>query len=73
MSSVGANIVEGQTRGSKREFKRFLRIANGSLAEVEYHLELARDLSYLSATAYDALEKQRSEVGFLISRFLESL
>lgn len=46
--SVAANIVEGQTRASKKEFLQFLRVANGSLVEVEYYIGLAKDLCYIN-------------------------
>lgn len=54
--SVPANIVEGRAKLGPREFRRFLDISWGSLAEVEYTLHLARDLGYLSATEYDELK-----------------
>lgn len=37
--SVVSNILEGQTRASKKDFRHFLSIANGSLVELEYYIE----------------------------------
>ena len=45
--SVAANIAEGSKRRTKQEYARFLNLAEGSIAEVEYLLMLARDLEYL--------------------------
>ena len=47
-SSVPANIAEGCGRESEVEFKRFLVIANGSAAELEYFLILVKDLNFVS-------------------------
>ena len=48
-SSVPANIVEGSSRESKRDYLHFLYIARGSLSETQYFLHLAHRLGYLSA------------------------
>ena len=45
--SVAVNIVEGNSRGHKKEFLQFLYLANGSLEETKYHLMLAKDLGYI--------------------------
>lgn len=56
--SIPSNIAEGQGRGAApAEFARFLRMAQGSLAEVDTQLEVAMRLSYLDA---GDIEKARS-------------
>ena len=47
-ASVPANIVEGCSHDSLREFGRFLRYARASVTEAESHLELARELRMIS-------------------------
>jgi len=47
VTSVAANIVEGASRESAKDYAHFLQIARGSLAETQYFLHLARRLGYL--------------------------
>ena len=45
--SVLSNIAEGASRRSDSEFRRFLEIARGSLAELQSQLTIASDLGLL--------------------------
>ncbi|MCU0690420.1 MAG: four helix bundle protein [Polyangiaceae bacterium] len=46
--SVRTNIAEGSKRRSKAQFAHLLNVAEGSLAEVEYLVQLSGDLAYLT-------------------------
>ena len=71
--SVPANISEGHALGTDPQFLRHLRIARGSLTEVEYFLTLAKDLAYITEKEYQSSESGRSEVGFLLHRLIKSI
>lgn len=56
--SVPSNIAEGQARKSPGDFKRFLHIALGSLAEVDTQLVLAQEFEYLNKEDVDVIYEQ---------------
>src|SRR5215211_2190264 len=56
--SVPANIVEGASRESKKDYLHFLYIARGSLSETQYFIHLARRRNYLSSEETDTLHEQ---------------
>src|SRR5919198_4620732 len=56
--SVPANIVEGSSRESKKDYLHFLYIARGSLSEVQYFIHLAQRLGYLATQQAEQLTAQ---------------
>lgn len=71
--SISTNIVEGQASTSRREFLNFLNMANRSLVETEYLLEVASELQYLSVQKYNELDKLRYEIGILLNALTRSI
>jgi four helix bundle protein len=63
--TVGANIAEGLAREGIRELHRFLSMALGSLAELDFALRIARDIGMLTPEAWQQLENEREEAGRL--------
>ena len=61
-SSVAANIVEGASRESAKDYAHFLQIARGSLAETQYFLHLAKRLGYLEDVQANQVEALAKEV-----------
>ena len=56
--SVPANIVEGSSRESKKDYLHFLYIARGSLSETQYFVHLAGRLGFLSSAQTADLHTQ---------------
>jgi four helix bundle protein len=71
--SIPTNIAEGAAKRGSREFRRYLDIANGSLAELSYLLRFARDRGILGKEMFDNLAKQRERVGKLTYGLYSSL
>ena len=65
--SIQANIAEGSSKKSDREFARFIRIALGSSTESENHVILLRDLGAIGEVVFSALEERQSTVGRMLS------
>ena len=72
-SSVAANIVEGQSRHSTKEFMQFLYQARGSLAETQYFLILATDLQYMSKIENEKLQEQYEQLSRQLNALIVTL
>ena len=72
-TSVPANIAEGFGRQQRRSFVQFLRIAQGSLKELESHSILAARLGLLDKSGSDEIEARCELLGKRMVTFIRSL
>ncbi len=72
-AAIAANIAEGHGREQTRSFIQFLRIAQGSLKELETHLLLSQRVGLLSeADAVDPM-RRANEIGKMVRSLIRSL
>lgn len=71
--SVPSNIAEGQARKAPADFKRFLHIALGSLAEVDTQLILAQEFGYLTSAEVEGMDAQIQELRRKLYALINSL
>ncbi len=71
--SIPANIAEGYGRYSPQDNRRFLRIANGSLYELQTLVELAHDLGYIMDNDFGIIEDNSDEMGRILSGYIKKL
>jgi len=71
--SIPANIAEGHSRQHRREFRNFLSMAMGSLAELETHFEIAVRLGYLTQIRCDELLMKTVEINKMLHGLLKAL
>ena len=71
--SAAANIVEGSSRRTAREFHRFLDIALSSLSEVGYALRFAHQAGLLPDSAWQPLNDQQNRARFLTWRLYQAI
>ena len=71
--SVPVNIAEGEGRGYQPEFRRYLRIAHGSVREIETEVLIAIRLGFTSQSSAEPIMGLAAEVGRLINGLQRTL
>jgi four helix bundle protein len=71
--SIMANIAEGFSRQSNKEFVQFLFIAKSSAAEVQSHLYIALDQRYIEQNHFDSLFHSLEKIQKQISNLIKYL
>ncbi len=71
--SIPSNIAEGWGRAATKDYVRFLRIARGSLVEMETQLIIAHRLGYLSKQALQTMLEETTIEGKMLLSLIRSL
>jgi four helix bundle protein len=71
--SIAANIAEGHGRENSGSFVQFLRIAQGSLKELETHLVLAGRVNLASTSDVEPILTQCDELGKMLRSLIRSI
>jgi four helix bundle protein len=72
-ASISANIAEGHGRENTGSFIQSLRIAQGSLKELETHLILAERISILAKSDLEAVLGRCENLGKMVRALIRSL
>ena len=72
-ASVPANIAEGYGRESKGAYVQFLRVAQGSVKELETHLLLAARVELITHAVVEPVMTQCETVGKMLRGLIRSL
>jgi four helix bundle protein len=72
-ASVAANIAEGYGRATKLSYISFLRIAQGSLKELETHLILAIRVGIAAEQPTDDILQQTNAIGRMLHSLMAKL
>ena len=71
--SIAANIAEGHGRENSGSFIQFLRMAQGSLKELETHLLLAERVKLAKMSDLEPLLKRCDELGRMMRSLIRSI
>ncbi|MGC4036496.1 MAG: four helix bundle protein [Chitinophagaceae bacterium] len=71
--SIPANIAEGSSRNSDKDYARFLQIALGSAFEVQTYLIIAKELNFSPVKAIEEIEIMTEEEIKMIHGFIKRL
>jgi four helix bundle protein len=69
-TSIGANIIEGKSASSKRDFIRYYEIALKSANETKYWLGLMRDALDVNKNEINKLMKETTELAKILAASL---
>jgi four helix bundle protein len=72
-TSIMANIAEGASRRSKKDFARFVQYSFGSLTELLSHFYVSHDLNYIDKNTLNAIRKKSLHISNQLNALHRSL
>ena len=71
--SIPANIAEGSSRNSDKDYARFLQLSLGSTFEVQTHLVIAKEMNWAISEDIQVIETLLEEEIKMIHKFIYTL
>jgi four helix bundle protein len=71
--SIPANIAEGYGRESTGSYVQFLKIARGSLKELETHVLLAERIGFFESAKAEALLSRSERIGKMLNALINAI
>lgn len=71
--SIVSNIAEGSGRGTRADYRSFLRVARGSALEAQAQLMIARDLGFGRAPEVERAEKLAEQISKMLWAIVQKL
>lgn len=71
--SIPSNIAEGYGRRTSGDYIRFLRMASGSLYELQTQMEIAKNIYYLPESEFQNIEANTIELEKMLSSMISKL
>ena len=71
--SIPSNIAEGASRETTKDFLRFIGISNGSLAELQTQLIIAKNLGFIDDKKLLTIRDAGDEIGRMLNGLQKTL
>lgn len=71
--SINSNLAEGGARPSKGEFRQFVGVARGSVAELEYQIKLSKDLGMIKVEDIKKVESEAEEISRMLTGLMSKI
>ena len=69
--SIPSNIAEGAARTTRKEFMQYSHIAQGSISELDTHLEIAKRLNYVTEDRVSSLDVRMEKIDKMLTGLIK--